>query len=222
MQMIGTAYRRFVFFPFKRRLDVKTDPVNQRQNFRQMLRPVAAGMQSDQKAQFLHFGDGRRQTVLHQRLAAGKNDAVQNAAPGFQKFDKLFPDEVVRRRGVLQKRVVTERTPPRTALIMFTLLATAGYYIGNAVAQNKTSADQQAPDGVLVVEETYGVAVPVQAASPTADSAAGSAAGTDATTPAAGGADGKNAATPVTGSNNDGNGNTVVEETVTEEGYVEE
>lgn len=62
----------------------------------------------------------------------------------------------------------------------------------------------------------------VQAASPTADSAAGSAAGTDATTPAAGGADGKNAATPVTGSNNDGNGNTVVEETVTEEGYVEE
>ena len=108
-----------------------------------------------------------------------------------------------------------------SALIMFTLLATAGYYIGNAVAQNKTSADQQAPDGVLVVEETYGVAVPVQAASPTADSAAGSAAGTDATTPA-GGADGKNAATPVTGSNNDGNGNTVVEETVTEEGYVEE
>ena len=105
-----------------------------------------------------------------------------------------------------------------SALIMFTLLATAGYYIGNAVAQNKTSADQQAPDGVLVVEETYGVAVPVQAASPTA----GSAAGTDATTPAAGGADGKNAATPVTGSNNDGNGNTVVEETVTEEGYVEE
>ena len=100
-----------------------------------------------------------------------------------------------------------------SALIMFTLLATAGYYIGNAVAQNKTSADQQAPDGV---------AVPVQAASPTADSAAGSAAGTDATTPAAGGADGKNAATPVTGSNNDGNGNTVVEETVTEEGYVEE
>ena len=78
-----------------------------------------------------------------------------------------------------------------SALIMFTLLATAGYYIGNAVAQNKTSADQQAPDGVLVVEETYGVAVPVQAASPTADSAAGSAAGTDATTPAAGGADGK-------------------------------
>ena len=72
-----------------------------------------------------------------------------------------------------------------SALIMFTLLATAGYYIGNAVAQNKTSADQQAPDGVLVVEETYGVAVPVQAASPTADSAAGSAAGTDATTPAA-------------------------------------
>ena len=71
-----------------------------------------------------------------------------------------------------------------SALIMFTLLATAGYYIGNAVAQNKTSADQQAPDGVLVVEETYGVAVPVQAASPTADSAAGSAAGTDATTPA--------------------------------------
>ena len=65
-----------------------------------------------------------------------------------------------------------------SALIMFTLLATAGYYIGNAVAQNKTSADQQAPDGVLVVEETYGVAVPVQAASPTADSAAGSAAGT--------------------------------------------
>lgn len=54
-----------------------------------------------------------------------------------------------------------------SALIMFTLLATAGYYIGNAVAQNKTSADQQAPDGVLVVEETYGVAVPVQAASPT-------------------------------------------------------
>ena len=53
-----------------------------------------------------------------------------------------------------------------SALIMFTLLATAGYYIGNAVAQNKTSADQQAPDGVLVVEETYGVAVPVQAASP--------------------------------------------------------
>ena len=102
-----------------------------------------------------------------------------------------------------------------SALIMFTLLATAGYYIGNAVAQNKTSADQQALDGVLVVEETYGVAVPVQAASPTADSAAGSAAGTDATTPAAGGADGKNAATPVTG-------NTVVEETVTEEGYVEE
>lgn len=86
-----------------------------------------------------------------------------------------------------------------SALIMFTLLATAGYYIGNAVAQNKTSADQQAPDGVLVVEETYGVAVPVQAA---------------------GGADGKNAATPVAGSNNDGN--TVVEETVTEEGYVEE
>ena len=43
-----------------------------------------------------------------------------------------------------------------SALIMFTLLATAGYYIGNAVAQNKTSADQQAPDGVLVVEETYG------------------------------------------------------------------
>ena len=86
-----------------------------------------------------------------------------------------------------------------SALIMFTLLATAGYYIGNAVAQNKTSADQQAPDGVLVVEETYGVAVPVQAASPTADSAAGSAAGTDATTPAAGGADGKNAATLVTG-----------------------
>lgn len=79
-----------------------------------------------------------------------------------------------------------------SALIMFTLLATAGYYIGNAVAQNKTSADQQAPDGVLVVEETYG------------------------------GTDGKNAATPVTGSNNDGNGNTVVEETVTEEGYVEE
>ena len=112
-----------------------------------------------------------------------------------------------------------------SALIMFTLLATAGYYIGNAVAQNKTSADQQAPDGVLVVEETYGVAVPVQTASPTADSAVGSAAGTDATTPttpAAGGADGKNAATPVTGSNNDGNGNTVVEETVTEEGYVEE
>ena len=109
-----------------------------------------------------------------------------------------------------------------SALIMFTLLATAGYYIGNAVAQNKTSADQQALDGVLVVEETYGVAVPVQAASPTADSAAGSAAGTDATTPAAGGADGNNAATPVTGSNNDGNGNTVVEETVTEEGYVEE
>ena len=72
-----------------------------------------------------------------------------------------------------------------SALIMFTLLATAGYYIGNAVAQNKTSADQQALDGVLVVEETYGVAVPVQAASPTADSAAGSAAGTDATTPAA-------------------------------------
>lgn len=71
-----------------------------------------------------------------------------------------------------------------SALIMFTLLATAGYYIGNAVAQNKTSADQQALDGVLVVEETYGVAVPVQAASPTADSAAGSAAGTDATTPA--------------------------------------
>ena len=105
-----------------------------------------------------------------------------------------------------------------SALIMFTLLATAGYYIGNAVAQNKTSADQQTPDGVLVVEETYGVAVPVQAASPTADSAAGSATGTDATTPAAGGADG----TPVTGSNNDGNGNTVVEETVTEEGYVEE
>lgn len=70
-----------------------------------------------------------------------------------------------------------------SALIMFTLLATAGYYIGNAVAQNKTSADQQALDGVLVVEETYGVAVPVQAASPTADSAAGSAAGTDATTP---------------------------------------
>ena len=104
-----------------------------------------------------------------------------------------------------------------SALIMFTLLATAGYYIGNAVAQNKTSADQQAPD-----EETYGVAVPVQAASPTADSAAGSAAGTDATTPAAGGADGKNAATLVTGSNNDGNGNTVVEETVIEEGYVEE
>ena len=103
-----------------------------------------------------------------------------------------------------------------SALIMFTLLATAGYYIGNAVAQNKTSADQQAPDGVLVVEETYGVPVTVQA------SAAGSAAGTDATTPAAGGADGKNAATPVTGSNNDGNGNTVVEETVTEEGYVEE
>ena len=66
-----------------------------------------------------------------------------------------------------------------SALIMFTLLATAGYYIGNAVAQNKTSADQQAPDGVLVVEETYGVAVPVQAASPTADSAAGSAAGED-------------------------------------------
>ena len=114
-----------------------------------------------------------------------------------------------------------------SALIMFTLLATAGYYIGNAVAQNKTSADQQAPDGVLVVEETYGVAVPVQAASPTADSAAGSAAGEDTLSderdrPAAGGADGKNAATPVTGSNNDGNGNTVVEETVTEEGYVEE
>ena len=56
-----------------------------------------------------------------------------------------------------------------SALIMFTLLATAGYYIGNAVAQNKTSADQQAPDGVLVVEETYGVAVPVQAASPQRD-----------------------------------------------------
>ena len=42
-----------------------------------------------------------------------------------------------------------------SALIMFTLLATAGYYIGNAVAQNKTSADQQAPDGVLVLEPTY-------------------------------------------------------------------
>lgn len=109
-----------------------------------------------------------------------------------------------------------------SALIMFTLLATAGYYIGNAVAQNKTSADQQAPDGVLVVEETYGVAVPVQAASPTADSAAGPAAGTDATTPAAGSADGKKAAVPAAGGSNAGNDGVTVEETVTEEGYIEE
>lgn len=75
-----------------------------------------------------------------------------------------------------------------SALIMFTLLATAGYYIGNAVAQNKTVGRPTGSGRRVVVEETYGVAVPVQAASPTADSAAGSAAGTDATTPAAGGA----------------------------------
>lgn len=108
-----------------------------------------------------------------------------------------------------------------SALIMFTLLATAGYYIGNAVAQNKTSADQQAPDGVLVVEESYGVAVPVQANAPTADPDARPAAGTDAAA-TAGNTGGKKAAVPAAGGSNAGNDGVTVEETVTEEGYIEE
>ena len=47
-----------------------------------------------------------------------------------------------------------------SALIMFTLLATVGYYIGNAVAQNKNAQDAQTNgDGILVVEEEYDVVV---------------------------------------------------------------
>lgn len=103
-----------------------------------------------------------------------------------------------------------------SALIMFTLLATAGYYIGNAVAQNNTSAGQTAPDGVLVVEESYGVVVPASA-----DTAA-AAVQNQNTQPA-----------PVvnvpaqtddqsSAQQDNSDNNVVIEETVTEEGYVAE
>ena len=46
------------------------------------------------------------------------------------------------------------------SLLVFTLLAVVGYYIGAAVAQNNNPAAMQNPDGVMVIEEEYDVLVP--------------------------------------------------------------
>lgn len=99
-----------------------------------------------------------------------------------------------------------------SALIMFTLLATVGYYIGNAVAQNKNAQDAQTNgNGVLVVEEEYDVVAPATPGTPVSVPAS-------ATAPAA---TSKPAVQDNGMSGNVGN-NTTVEETVTEEGYIEE
>lgn len=57
------------------------------------------------------------------------------------------------------------------SLLVFTLLAVVGYYIGAAVAQNNNPATMQNPDGVMVIEEEYDVLVPDSAdtATPTSD-----------------------------------------------------
>ena len=57
------------------------------------------------------------------------------------------------------------------SLLVFTLLAVVGYYIGAAVAQNNNPATMQNPDGVMVIEEEYDVLVPdsADAAATTSD-----------------------------------------------------
>lgn len=98
--------------------------------------------------------------------------------------------------------------------MVFTLLVVVGYYVGSAVAQNKNaqaSADSNAPDGVMVIEEEYGVITPV------VDTSAQPAAAKEMKAPAT--STDKNQA--VKNNNNNSNGN-MVEETVTEEGYVVE
>ena len=108
-----------------------------------------------------------------------------------------------------------------SALTMFTLLATVGYYIGNAVAQNKNAQDAQTNgDGILVVEEEYDVVVPTTDKTP-ADARTSV---SPAAVPAAAATSAAARKADVRNNNMSGNsGNdTVVEETVTEEGYVEE
>lgn len=115
-----------------------------------------------------------------------------------------------------------------SALIVFTLLATAGYYIGNAVAQNKNAQDSQANgNGVLVVEEEYGVVVPAPANTqadtkmPTTVKAKKSAVSTSTAGSNASGQSNNGSGQNNNTSAND-NADVTVEETVTEEGYVVE
>lgn len=97
-----------------------------------------------------------------------------------------------------------------SALIVFTLLVAAGYYIGNAVAQNKVAPANSANDGVMVIEEEYGVMAPA-------------AKNSDMSMPAK--SQDKmpmmDKANSSMDSNNDNN-EVTVDETVTEEGYIEE
>ena len=91
-------------------------------------------------------------------------------------------------------------------LMMFTLLSTAGYYIGNAVAQNTNNAAQTS-DGVLMVEESYGVTT---ADSNSQNSPTSTATGTSTSTHNS------------NSSMMNNNGTMTLDETVTEEGYIEE
>lgn len=97
-----------------------------------------------------------------------------------------------------------------SALIVFTLVVTAGYYIGNAVAKNTASPAQPSSDGVLTVEEAYGVVVPMQG------NGSGATASQASVPPAAE----QNAASDADDDNTAGNGTVTVEETVEEEGYI--
>ncbi len=109
-----------------------------------------------------------------------------------------------------------------SALIMFTLLATVGYFIGNAVAKSKMSTDRNASDGVLVVEETYGVAVPVQGNMSAAAQNNGSSS-VDVNAGKTTHADKAASAVPMVDSKAPTDGDDVmVVETVNEEGYVDE
>ena len=76
---------------FERNLDVKTDPVDQRQNLFQPFRIRARRMQADGISHGFDLFHRIKQTVLPQRFPAAEYNPVQQLAPRFQKFDDFSP-----------------------------------------------------------------------------------------------------------------------------------